>query len=39
MPDSTRELVEEAIQDIPEDVEGDPNFVMDTLTEFWRRDG
>ena len=38
MPDSTRELVEEAIQDIPEDVEGDPNFVMDTLTEFWRRE-
>tara|TARA_Y100000385_G_scaffold281482_1_gene334366 strand:- start:307 stop:1512 length:1206 start_codon:yes stop_codon:yes gene_type:complete len=38
MPDSTRELVEEAIKDIPEDVEGDPNFVMDTLTEFWRRE-
>jgi hypothetical protein len=25
-------------KDIPEDVEGDPNFVMDTLTEFWRRE-
>ena len=38
MPDSTRELVEEAITEIPEEVEGDPNFVMDTLTEFWRRE-
>ena len=38
MPDSTRELVEDAIKDIPEDIEGDPQFVMDTLTEFWRRE-
>ena len=38
MPDSTREAVEEAIKNIPEDVDGDPQFVLDTLTEFWRRE-
>jgi len=38
MPDSTREAVEEAIKSIPDEVDGDPKFVMDTLTEFWRRE-
>lgn len=38
MPDSTREAVEEAIKSIPDKVDGDPKFVMDTLTEFWRRE-
>tara|TARA_R100001480_G_scaffold15497_1_gene24382 strand:- start:150 stop:1355 length:1206 start_codon:yes stop_codon:yes gene_type:complete len=38
MPDSTREAVEEAIKSVPDEVDGDPKFVMDTLTEFWRRE-